>query len=305
MADNVAITAGAGTSVATDDVAGAHYQKVKLYDSTADSSTGIGLGNGTAATALRVTLPTDGTGVVGLIAGSAAIGKLAANTGVDIGDVDVTSVVPGTAATNLGKAEDAGHTTGDVGVMALGVRNDADAAISGTDLDYTPFSTDSSGNQNVKARRDLVRISDTSAASELTIVTTTYTAGDQVGVMFQFAGAARASGGGGMLVGISLLDEGDVIGSCDVVLFRSNATLAANNDPFALDDTNSREVIGVVQLAGAFDFTNNRLCQAFNLAVPYYCSGGTTLYAALITRSANAVFVAHTDLTMTMWVERN
>lgn len=85
MADNVAITAGVGTPIATDDVAGAHYQKVKLYDSTADSSTGIGLGNGTAATALRVTLPTDGTGVVGLNAGSN-----------NIGDVDVLSVIPGT-----------------------------------------------------------------------------------------------------------------------------------------------------------------------------------------------------------------
>lgn len=30
MADNVPITAGAGTSIATDDVSGVHYQKVKL-----------------------------------------------------------------------------------------------------------------------------------------------------------------------------------------------------------------------------------------------------------------------------------
>lgn len=30
MADNVAITAGAGTNVATDDISGVHYQRVKL-----------------------------------------------------------------------------------------------------------------------------------------------------------------------------------------------------------------------------------------------------------------------------------
>lgn len=78
--------------------------------------------------------------VAALPAGTNAIGKLAANSGVDIGDVDVTSVVPGTGATNLGKAEDGGHTSGDVGVMALGVRNDTpNAALSGTDLDYTPI----------------------------------------------------------------------------------------------------------------------------------------------------------------------
>lgn len=42
MADNVAITAGAGTTVATDDVSGVHYQRVKLAVTTADDATGIG-----------------------------------------------------------------------------------------------------------------------------------------------------------------------------------------------------------------------------------------------------------------------
>lgn len=61
-------------------------------------------GHGTAAAALRVELPTDGTGVIATVgavtsltnalpAGTNAIGKLAANSGVDIGDVDVTSAV--------------------------------------------------------------------------------------------------------------------------------------------------------------------------------------------------------------------
>ena len=60
-----------------------------------------------------------------------------------------TSVVPGTGATNLGKAEDAGHTTGDVGVMALAVRNDAGTALATTTLDYIPLTTDSLGNLRV------------------------------------------------------------------------------------------------------------------------------------------------------------
>lgn len=80
-----------------------------------------------------------------LPAGTNAIGKLAANSGVDIGDVDVTSVVPGTGASNLGKAEDAAHSSGDTGVMALAVRDDALAAHSGTDGDYEPLHTNASG----------------------------------------------------------------------------------------------------------------------------------------------------------------
>ena len=41
MADNYQITQGSGTTVATDDVAGAHVQKMKLLDGTADSATAI------------------------------------------------------------------------------------------------------------------------------------------------------------------------------------------------------------------------------------------------------------------------
>jgi hypothetical protein len=86
--------------------------------------------------------------------GANAIGKLAANSGVDIGDVDVTTVgtiTPGTAATSLGKAEDAGHTSGDVGVMALVVRNDTRGTLAGTDLDYAPLQLNASGDLRVDA----------------------------------------------------------------------------------------------------------------------------------------------------------
>jgi hypothetical protein len=38
VADGVSITAGSGTTIATDDVSSVHYQRVKLVDGTADSS---------------------------------------------------------------------------------------------------------------------------------------------------------------------------------------------------------------------------------------------------------------------------
>lgn len=88
--------------------------------------------------------------VASLPAGTNAIGKLAANSGVDIGDVDVLSVVPGTGSTNLGKAEDAAHASGHTGVMALGVRNDSNStAFSGANGDYTPLAVDAQGNPQV------------------------------------------------------------------------------------------------------------------------------------------------------------
>lgn len=59
-------------------------------------------------------------------------------------NVAVTSQVPGTGATNLGKAEDAVHASGDVGVMALSVRRDANTAFA-ADGDYAPLQTDVQG----------------------------------------------------------------------------------------------------------------------------------------------------------------
>jgi hypothetical protein len=203
MADNVAITAGSGTTIATDDVSGTHFQRVKLVDGTLDSSAAIpgsatdgllvnlGTNNDVVCTATDLdirnlvlatdavkvgdgtnlididTAPADGevnggkrllhteawlwayngttwdrlrsdttygldvdvtrvptdpfganadaasatgsisaklrylaaTGIAGMTTlptGSNAIGKLAANSGVDIGDVDVTSIAAGT-----------------------------------------------------------------------------------------------------------------------------------------------------------------------------------------------------------------
>lgn len=271
MADNVA--ASTDPTVATDDISTVHYQRVKLVDGTLDS---------TAA-----------------IAGDATNGL----------DVDVTRVIPGTTATALGKAEDAGHTTGDTGVMVLGVRNDANAAISGTDLDYTPLSTDSAGNANVQARRDLVRVATTSGG--LTTSVTAYTAGDQVGTQFTMAGCSRASGGTGTIVGCALINAhltltgAEVIGAYDVVITRSSITLAGDNAVYAISDADACNVVGLIQLAGSFDIGNNRISQMFNLAIPYDCSGGTSLYASLITRTAHTFFTNVGDLQLVLYVERN
>jgi hypothetical protein len=83
--------------------------------------------------------------VAALPAGTNAIGKLAANSGVDIGDVDVTSVVPGTGATNLGKAIDTALGATDTGVLALTVRDDSLATLTEIDGDVSALRVDSTG----------------------------------------------------------------------------------------------------------------------------------------------------------------
>lgn len=62
------------------------------------------------------------------------------------------SSIPGTGATNLGKAEDAAHTTADTGLFMLGVRKDSATQLTDAAGDYSPISTDAYG--AVYARSD-------------------------------------------------------------------------------------------------------------------------------------------------------
>ncbi len=66
---------------------------------------------------------------------------------------DSTQLHPGTGATNLGKAEDGAHTSGDVGVFALAVANEANTAFA-ADGDYVPIGTDTEGNVRTVGNRD-------------------------------------------------------------------------------------------------------------------------------------------------------
>ena len=131
MPDNVELDPGTGGAVVkTDDDGTAHWQYVKIAFGVDNTQTRVTSTSGLPST---------------LLAGSASIGTLGANSGIDIGDVDVTSITTGTGATNLGKAEDEAHTTGDVGVAFLGVRKDAYGTNVGTDGDYSSILTDENG----------------------------------------------------------------------------------------------------------------------------------------------------------------
>jgi len=92
--------------------------------------------------------------------GANAIGKLAENTGVDIGDVDVTSVVPGTGATNLGKVVDAVAGASDVGVATLAVRADTLSALTQAAADYVLHKVNQYGALYVDATQEVDRVFD-------------------------------------------------------------------------------------------------------------------------------------------------
>lgn len=130
MADNVVVSAGTGTTIAADEVVDGTLGTVKvgyikIMDGTIDGTSKAAVGANGLAVDVKAAVITSGTittvGAVTAItnalpAGTNAIGKLSANSGVDIGDVDVTSVsgnvtvVQGTG-TNLHAVIDTGSTT--------------------------------------------------------------------------------------------------------------------------------------------------------------------------------------------------
>lgn len=115
-----------------DDTGGGLRLKVELDGSSVTVSenlaqiggNAVSAGNGVSGTGvLRVAQVSDGTGV---LAGVTTVTTL---TGT-------TSLTPGTAAANLGKAEDAPSANGDTGVASIAVRKLTPANTSDTDGDY-------------------------------------------------------------------------------------------------------------------------------------------------------------------------
>ena len=269
MADSqVPITAGSGTNIDTRTEAtnGDHRQVVVIGDPSV----------------------TDGVAPV-----TAAFGL----------EVDVSRVVPGTGATNLGKAEDSAHVDGDVGVMMLGVREHYTGST--TQGDYAAISVGPNGDMNTLVRKDQVRLTPSSA---ITTSVLSHAAGQQTGQVLTLVGsgtltAARVSGGSGTITSVILTDVDDVIGPFDVAFFRSSPTTGGDNTTLSFNDADMVNLVGIVQLIGAFDLGGNRVAQALNIAVPYECAA-TNLFAVLITRFTYLPATG-TALNLQVFVERN
>ena len=137
VSGTVSLPTGAATSAKQDTVIG-HLDGVEGLLTTIDADTGT-IAGAVSGTEMQVDV------VGSLPAGTNAIGKLAANSGVDIGDVDITSVIPGTGATNLGKAIDTATGATDTGVLALATRDDALSTLTPTEGDNVQLRTDSTG----------------------------------------------------------------------------------------------------------------------------------------------------------------
>lgn len=188
MADNLDITAGTGTTIAADEIAGVLHQRAKISlgadGSAADAVGGTGTAN---AGVQRITLATNDAAVIALQAlaaaadgtelqmdivaplpaGTNAIGKLAANSGVDIGDVDVTSVPADPFGTNA----DAASVSGSLSAKIRSLATNLAAVIAGSELQVDvvgplPAGTNSIGTLGANSGVDIGDVDVTSVPTD-------------------------------------------------------------------------------------------------------------------------------------------
>ena len=203
MADDVPITAGAGTTIATDQAAGGeHYQQVKLVDGTLDS----------------------------------------------------TAVITGDATKGL----------------------------------------------KVDARPQLGR--QTVASAGLTIATTAYTAGDQLGTILEFTSMAPSEGYGKIL-GLTHLDDAGLHLGIEAFFFDRSVTLAADNAAFTVSDANAAFCLGSLVIPGGSTMTDNRISTLSDINMLYKCNA-TSLFVAYKTLNAHTFYTAIDDLHLTLWYEQ-
>lgn len=155
MADNIDVTPGTGKTVAADEIAGALHQRVKITvgadgtndgdvssanplpvndaggSLTVDNAHLTSLGGAVSGTEVQVDI------VASLPEGTNAIGKLSENSGVDIGDVDVTSCALPTGASTAAKQDTIiGHVDGIETVLGTidGDTSDLAGCVAGTEV---------------------------------------------------------------------------------------------------------------------------------------------------------------------------
>lgn len=227
MADNVPITAGSGTDIATDDVSSVHYQRMKISDGVADSATHLAI-----------------------------------------------------------VAEDAASSGGETGILAMGIRKDAPAAL-GADLDFTYSQYDSQGAQWTHPIGSFVtRTTDVTRAGN----TTTYTLGDNFGSTpsggYTITDAARHSGGSGIITDIWITFEEDAAIPLqgDIHLFDSAFTEVADNAVWAESDADAKLCIGTIPFA-LTDNLNQGIAHIQNLNIGFTCVGTANLRFAVRARN--------------------
>ena len=224
--DNAGITTIAGA------VAGTEMQ-VDIVASATIAVDATGQGDVPVTLAGEAVVLGAGTAEIGkLAAGTAGIGKLTANSGVDIGDVDVTSIAAG--ETHIG---------------AVGA-------------------------------------SDTVVTITCSLPVGALTAGDVAFDTQEIANAARVSGGVVILQSVTLLAKDDNPAPIDLVFLDAATSIGTEDSAVSIADADAEDILGIVSIATTdyVDLVNSQVATKSGIGLEMKAGASTSLYVAGITR---------------------
>jgi hypothetical protein len=133
----------------------------------------------------------------------------------------------------------------------------------------------------------------TGASSGLTTSTTAYSDGDQLGAIISMnVGATNI-----IITNAVLVDKSNIIGAVDCFIFDRSVTLASDNAAGPnVSDADALFGLGVINFPYPIAAGSNRISSIDSLAIGCVANASTTIYLALVTRSAHTFFGAATDL---------
>lgn len=141
-----------------------------------------------------------------------------------------------------------------------------------------------------------------------TINTAIYAAGDELGTLMTITGAARFTGGGGLVRSITVLDKTQAQRSAiDILFFAATVTVAGNNNPFLPSDTDMLQFLGLVAVATgdyntAWAGTPTNSAATKLVEIPYVVTG-TSLFALAVSRGT-PTYTSATDIVISYILEQ-
>lgn len=217
--------------------------------------------------------------------------------------VRVTDVVPGTGATNLGKAQGQLAASSDVGVVAYSIERKTPTPEATADR----YGAIASANGGLWTRG----ITPIPVVVTFSLDTSAYADGDLLADTQAIAGAVSETDGYSRLVKVDISDEDAQGIAMDIVILRNSTSLGTENSAPNITDANLRppNYQGLISVAAA-DWKTISGAKVTTwtadggkgmLVIPV--SGGTSVHAALIARGAGT-FTA-SGIVATFWFARD
>ena len=212
-------------------------------------------------------------------------------------DVSTASPMP-VSLTNLEKAEDAAHSSGHLGVMALSVRQDTTGPLAGSSGDYNPLQANPNGELRAVVGGYTTKVS---ASKTRPSDTTAYAAGDvlnestSAGTVFTLDNCARYNAGTGVITGALIQDSANQSTKAQLELWLFSVAPTSDNDNAVFTPTDSEldNLVGVISFPETYvgDATSgaggNCVYSAGQVNIPFSCAAADDqLYGVVVVRNA-------------------